>query len=310
MSFCRVFLFILALIALPSNVFSLERNIESLNQYATATNRNFKVYFDDRPIFLRLGRENPEEIGIDREVEVKFYSIAEKLGIAPELLAYETNNGLLLSSFIEGAALSENEIHDLATIEKVIDNFHLLHRYSAEEQSLEISTIFSRNDHLIAQVKHFESYGEIKAYIDLWLLVRGEFQNQHYQSIPLGVCHGDLFRGNIMQDRFGKIYFIDWEYSFYGYVLDDLGKFCASNWLKKEEIEFVSAKYWNVYDTILLTKLYQNIFMQQFNFFLWCHIQADKNSQNSHVYYQFRDAAAKHMQSLIEQNAISSSLPL
>lgn len=69
-------------------------NIESLNIYSTATNRNFKINLGEKNLFFRIGRNNPDEVGINRESEIQFYIIAENLRIAPKLLGYEINNRL------------------------------------------------------------------------------------------------------------------------------------------------------------------------------------------------------------------------
>lgn len=93
---------------------------------------------------------------------------------------------------------------------------------------------------------------------------------------------------------------MDWEYSFYGYVIDDIGKYCSSNWFDDSDIELVSKIYWGVANDQLIRKLHQNIFMQQFNFFLWCHIQASNNSKESALFYEMANRVGEHLNKMSE----------
>lgn len=142
-------LILLCLLATPvfANVPAL--NIESLNIYSTATNRNFKINLNGQTVFFRIGRNNPDEVGINRESEMEFYTIAEGLGIAPKLLGYEINNGLLITEYIEGASPTEREIRQFHTIEKVIHNLHLLHAHHLSVPTTTPSTVFFRNNELL-----------------------------------------------------------------------------------------------------------------------------------------------------------------
>lgn len=260
------------MLILPFCSFASEANIHPLNNYFVATNRSFKIEVNGQTVFFRIGREHPEELGIDRISELAFYEVGEKVGIAPKILGFETDHGLLITEYIDGASPTKEELS--STIEKVIDHLHLLHSYPFTQDKMPLSTVFLRNDALLKTLETLGLKAEISDKVDRWLLTRESFEKDHYQNIPVGVCHGDLFRGNMLLDAHQNLFIIDWEYAFYGYVIDDLGKFCSSNWLSDEEIARVSALYWGTSDERMLQKLYQNIFMQQFNFFLWCQIQA------------------------------------
>lgn len=291
----RKILIFIYLLATPvfANVPAL--NIESLNIYTTSTNRNFKINLNGQTVFFRIGRNSPGEVGINRESEIEFYTIAESLGIAPKLLGYEVKNGLLITEYIEGASPSEKEIRQPYAIEKVIHNLHLIHAHQLSVPTTSPCTVFSRNNELLKTLDTAGLRDSLQEQLDNWLCVKNSIESDYYLAIPLGICHGDLFRGNILQDRNAKLFFIDWEYSYYGYVIDDIGKFCSSNWLDNNEIEFVSKMYWGVANDLLLRKLHQNIFMQQFNFFLWCQVQASNNSTESASYYELASRVGEHL---------------
>jgi thiamine kinase-like enzyme len=264
-------MFLLSLL-LCSALLPVEQNMTSLNMYATATNRNFKLSVDNSSLFIRIGRESPEELGIDRRREVELYKVAEGLGLAPKLIAYQIDNGILVTEFIEGSSPSETRVHELDFLEQVVEKLKLLH--SASLESASEKNVFRNNDLLLAECSSFVDLEKIKH----WQEVRASFEKGYYEDTAFGICHGDLFRGNILENQEGRIYFIDWEYAYYGPIIDDLGKLCSANWLTDSEIEFVANMYWKSPN---MRKLKQNIFMQQFNFYLWCKIQAQHNAENS-----------------------------
>src|ERR1700722_15532371 len=105
-----------------------EYNIYSLNLF-TPTNRSFKAMVYGSPIFLRIGRNNPEEVGIDRTREIKYLKIGEMLGLTPALLGYELDNGILMTEFIEGSTPNFEKMHNQHFLQKVVTSLHKLHEY-------------------------------------------------------------------------------------------------------------------------------------------------------------------------------------
>lgn len=274
-------------------VYSVEpqKNISSLNIYEVATNRNFKIDIDQKAYYVRIGRENPEEVGINREEEIKHYIAAEKLGLTPKLHGYHLESGLLITEFIHGTSPSEEMIHEKETLDQIVKNLHDLHHYPYSTSNEPENTVFKINDTLLAKAKSEINLTDLSR----WMDIRNTFEKDYYNNIPLGLCHADLFRGNILIADDGKVFFIDWEYSYYGHVIDDLGKLCSANWLTSEEMEALSKNYWKRMDPILLKRLKQNVFMQQFNFYLWCHIQAASGGENTSMYHAFSKMVRKHL---------------
>lgn len=178
-----------------------------MNIYSIATNRNFKINLNEKTVFFRIGRNNPDEVGINRESEMQFYTIAESLGIAPKLLGYEIDNGLLMTEYIEGISPTEKEIRECQIIERVVHNLHLLHAYHLSIVTTASSTVFSRNSELLKTLDKLGLRINLQEKIDNWLRIKNSIEDGYYQGIPLGICHGDLFRGNIIQDNILKLDF-------------------------------------------------------------------------------------------------------
>src|SRR5919204_5928752 len=66
------------------------------------TNRNFKVVAGGETFVLRIGGEDTELLGIDRDVEHDASLAAAELGIGPEVVAFVEPEGYLVTRFVEG----------------------------------------------------------------------------------------------------------------------------------------------------------------------------------------------------------------
>ena len=49
------------------------------------TNRNYMTNIEGVPIVVRIGRENPAEIGIDRVREVYCHTLGAEMGVSPKI---------------------------------------------------------------------------------------------------------------------------------------------------------------------------------------------------------------------------------
>lgn len=271
-----------------------EFNISSLNIYETATNRNFRILLNEKPVFLRVGRDNANQIGINRKTEIKHYKMAEGLGLAPKLLAYQIDNGILITEFVEGNTPSETKIHDVNVLKKIALCLKKLHTCKYKDQDEPTNNVFLKNDRLLDQLSALDT----DASFEKWLEVRRSFEKDYYDGIDVGICHGDLFRGNLLETTEGKLFLIDWEYSYLGPVIDDLGKLCSANWLTDEEIKLVAEAYWKSPNSKMVDKIKQNIYMQQMNLYLWCKIQAYHELQTASNYLSLAARAKEHLNQL------------
>lgn len=273
---------------------------ELINPSETATNRSFKVVLQDESLFLRIGRDHPEQLGIDRQREVHHYKLAESLGLAPALLAYQIDTGTLMSKYIEGASPSEARVHEREFLEKVTRSLKRLHACPSNSRAAE-TTALLRNDALLNQLTQLGTDHVEQNRLHYWLEVRGAFEEGYYDGIAIGVCHGDLFRGNFLETPEGGLFLVDWEYSYIGPVIDDIGKLCAANWLTEEEIQWVVETYWGAADPRLVHKVVQNIYLQQMHLYLWCHIRAHHECTTAARYLALAARVKEHLNRLAVQ---------
>lgn len=270
--------FILFITILSSAFGQNHLNIEDLSLY-TPTNRAFKCHIDGKDYFFRIGRANPELIGIDREREIRGFKIGGELGISPTIIGYEINNGLLITEFLDGKMSQKERMHDINFRNAIVKNFQLLHNYPADvNMGVEKNMIdVCRNGY--ENAKHLlEDENEVHP----WIQYLESFADGYYDDCEKGYCHGDIYFGNLLEDASGKLYFIDWEFSFFGYIIDDLGKFCSD--LTEDEIFQVVKEYWG--NAEMFHKAKQNAFMHSLFHFFWTYLQGQLDPTNK--WYAYR----------------------
>lgn len=205
------------------------------------------------------------------------------LGLTPSILGYELNNGLLITEFIEGTTPTPEKMRNSQFLEKVVAKLRLLHSYDPEDLHIVEKTTFDACRHFYHALKALNiSYDESQA--SFWIKGMESFEKGYYENMRKAVCHGDLYHGNLLESLEGEIYLIDWEYSFFGYVIDDLGKLCSDD-LNDEEIQFIVKTYWGKESPDLFLKLKQNVFLHELVHYFWCLIQAHNNPANASHYY-------------------------
>src|SRR6476659_8463777 len=87
-------------------------------------NRNYLVVVagaSDRYV-IRLAGNDTHLLGISREVEHAATVAAAGVGVGPEVVAFIRPEGYLVTRFIEGSAVSDEQVHTPETIERVANS--------------------------------------------------------------------------------------------------------------------------------------------------------------------------------------------
>jgi len=74
------------------------------------TNRNFKVDIGGDPFVVRLSGKDTDLLGIDRAAENEAASAAADAGVAPEVFAFLPELGALVTRFVQGAHIPEEDL--------------------------------------------------------------------------------------------------------------------------------------------------------------------------------------------------------
>jgi len=204
------------------------------------TNRNFLVApsdGDDQYV-IRLGGNDTHLLGISREVEHAATVAAAGVGVGPEVVAFIRPEGYLVTRFIVGSPVSLEQVHEQATIGRVVDSLRRIHegpaipglfvpfRIVEAYRALAIS-------HGVAIPSAWERAHEASRRIERALLEA---------PTELRPCHNDLLNANFIDDG-QRIRIVDWEYAGMGDPFFDLGNFSVNHDLTPDEDAWVIQAY-------------------------------------------------------------------
>jgi thiamine kinase-like enzyme len=244
------------------------------------TNHNFKVRVGSEAFVLRIGGNDTELLGIDRQVEHIASVAAAALGIGPEVVAFVEPEGYLVTRFVEGevgrvsigeAAVSLRRFHDGPPIAGRFDSFRVVEAYAAAARGGGLPVV--------------TGYTWAKELADHIEARRG--------AVELRPCHDDLLPANFVHDD-RQVWIIDWEYAGMGDPAFDLANFAVNNGLDAEgDRELLAAYGDGDLDTHVLMR-----FMSDFREAMWGVVQ----QVVSELDFDFAGHAAEHFERL-EQTA-------
>ena len=143
---------------------------------------------------------------------------------------------IVLMDFIDG---DEPELEKCASeVGRLVGRFHqLMEEYPSE-------LVYRDKEFFIGRYLEFlrkKKYPRIKEYEEL-----GERLWDKVKNLPQGNCHGDLHRGNLLQNADGKIYLVDFDTACKAPVMFDVMVMCDMTDyfnLKQEDIELTKVVY-------------------------------------------------------------------
>ncbi len=204
------------------------------------TNRNFLVEAAGSTgrYVVRLAGNDTHLLGISREVEHAATVAAAGVGVGPEVVAYIRPEGYLVTRFIEGSPITDEQVHRSETIRRVADSIRRVHEGPAIPGLFVPLRIVEVYRALAAArgVRIPPEFGLARAVgrrIELALLG---------QPIELAPCHNDLLNANFIDDG-QRVRIVDWEYAGMGDPFFDLGNFSVNHELQPDEDEVLLAAY-------------------------------------------------------------------
>ena len=205
------------------------------------TNRNYLVTgaSGGGKYVLRLAGNDTHLLGISREVEHAATVAAAGVGVGPEVVAFIRPEGYLVTRFIEGRPVPEDEMRN------------------APERLAEAADALRRVHNGPAIPGLFVPFRIVEAYRAL-AISRGVTIPPEYelaQSIarrielacltaPVGLrpCHNDLLNANFIHDG-SRLRIVDWEYAGMGDPSFDLGNFSINHELDADGDEALLQAY-------------------------------------------------------------------
>jgi len=239
------------------------------------TNRNYKVEVDGESYVLRIGGRDTELLGIDRYNEHEASIAASRVGIAPEVLRYQS--GYLVTRFVEGepgrvddveeVARMLHKLHDSAPIGGRFDAFRVVEAYRATaiEHGVPVPADYDRAHGLALTIERLRA------------------------NVARRPCHNDLLAANFINDG-SRLWIVDWEYAGMGDPYFDLGNFAVNNELDEDaEARFLAAYGADDPDGFVLMR-----FMSDFREAMWGVVQ----QALSELDVDFEAYAAEHFERL------------
>ena len=229
-----------------------EARIEPLS--GGITNRNFKVEVDGESYVLRIGGRDTELLGIDRYNEHEASIAASRVGIAPEVLRYQS--GYLVTRFIEG---EPGRIDDIEEVARMLRQFHDSPMIGGRFDSFRVVEAYRATaiEHGVPVPPDYEPAHQIARTIER---IRA--------NVPEKPCHNDLLAANFINDG-SQLWIVDWEYAGMGDPYFDLGNFAVNNGLDEEaEARFLAAYGADDLDGFVLMR-----FMSDFREAMWGVVQ-------------------------------------
>ena len=204
------------------------------------TNRNFRVDAvgtADRWV-IRLAGNDTHLLGISREVEHAATVAAAGVGVGPEVTAFIRPEGYLVTRFIIGSPVSDDEVHRPETLRRVADSLRRIHDGPAiPGLFVPLRIVEAYRALALARSVRIPPEYEVAAAtgrrIELALLSN---------PIELRPCHNDLLNANFIDDG-ARIRIIDWEYAGMGDAFFDLGNFSINHELTGDGDELLLAAY-------------------------------------------------------------------
>jgi len=240
------------------------------------TNRNFRVDLEGESFVLRIGGEDTQLLGIDRDAEHAASLVAAGLGLAPDVVAFVEPEGYLVTRFVVGevgdvdvaqvgAAL--RRLHDGPAVPSRFDSFRVVEAYRAIAEARGV-----------AIPPYHDTASELARRIE-----------ERRRGAPLCPCHNDLLNANFINDG-TRLWIVDWEYAGMGDPFFDLGNFAVNHELDPDGERLLLDAYGSD-DSETLTLMR---FMSDFREAMWGVVQQAISTLD----FDFPAYAAEHFERL------------
>ena len=202
------------------------------------TNRNFKVDIGGDSFVVRLSGKDTDLLGIDRAAENEAASAAADAGVAPEVFAFLPGLGALITRFVQGAHIPEEDLEREEVLGAVVRSVQAIHDGAPIPSSFPVFRIV-------------EDYRAIAA--ERGVSAPAAFDQVHAKAgdieaalakhpLPERPCHNDLLNANFLLDG-DHVWIVDYEYGGMGDLFFDLGNLSVNNGLSADAQELLLRRY-------------------------------------------------------------------
>ena len=202
------------------------------------TNRNFRVDIGGESFVVRLSGKDTGLLGINRAAENEAASTAAAAGVAPEVFAYLPEHAALITRFVQGDHIPEEDLQRADVLGRVVASVKTIHACPPIRATFPVFRIVEDYARIAAErgVAVPEAYGEAHALADRIEAV--------FSKAPMSdtTCHNDLLNANFLRDG-DHVWIVDYEYAGMGDPFFDLGNLSINNGLSPEAQETLLRLY-------------------------------------------------------------------
>ncbi len=202
------------------------------------TNRNFRVDAGGSSFVVRLPGARTELLGIDRRAEHEAALAAARAGVGPEVVAFVSEAGALVTRFVAGEHISQADLRREDVLGRVVASVRTLHACPPISASFPVFRIVDR--YLEVATEHGV---DVPAEFGDALAVAGRIEAAFLQ-VPAReqTCHNDLLNANLLLDG-DHVWIVDYEYAGVGDPYFDLGNLSINNELDDDACELLLRLY-------------------------------------------------------------------
>jgi thiamine kinase-like enzyme len=184
------------------------------------TNLNYRVDVDGDSFVVRIAAEGTERLGIDRRREYLCAVTASRTGVAPEVVHFLPDEGIMVTRFVAGQHLSGTDMARPEVTERVVQSMRRYHAGPTFEGSY---SPFRTIEAYLQQARRGGS--PLPQDIDdtHGRITEIEASLQRGQT-TIGPCHNDLWGANLIDDGV-QVCIVDWEYAGMGDIFFDLANY-------------------------------------------------------------------------------------
>ena len=180
----------------------------------------YKVEVKGKKYALRINGSQNEILGLKYEDEIEIMNLAAKYNLTPGVLECENKSDFLITEFIDGDLLSEDQLSNPVILKKVVELLKKIHKipYKGNRRSTQFSLTYNYlrgAEKLDAQIPP-----DLNEYIEkMKVIERSRQKDPDYMKC---YCHNDPFAHNIISCPNGNVKILDWELSGLGDIWFDL----------------------------------------------------------------------------------------
>lgn len=250
------------------------------------TNKVLKVTVGNEHKVLRIWNKDARNLGIYRDCEVFNSSIANKINMAPEVLYSNLDRGLMVTEYLDGVVLDNDNLANIIILSKTIQAIKKLHSGPRFVNDFDIFDLMDKFLKICKDkgYKLSENYYEHKKNMYYMNKIRKSLAKS---KGPTVACHNDLMANNIIVTSKGTK-FIDFEYSGNNDPCYELGHLWVESNTDIHKLGFIVREYFGYWDEKNLNKAKLYAIASSYTWYLWGVIQHNLKNNNYKWEYDYK----------------------